>query len=480
MRSRPWKDGELASAIETLRRHTRAIEAIREHNKKWRTGRTVNSLAHKLRAEGLGGLPDYLRIAAQRRDDIPVEDQVRQLVDIVRKAKALSAADLCNRLDVSPRRLAQLVTTAQAAGFRIQAPTGDHVALDLSTGPDRNQVHRLPIEPVKDRLVVAVASDIHFASRLHRRECLEDFVRIAAQDYGVRHVMVPGDVTAGINMYRGQLNEIEVATLEGQARHVIEGLPKVPGLAYHMIGGNHDEAFLKAAGAEVLKVVAGVRPDVRYYGFHSALVDVQAPDRKDAVKFELHHPDKAGAYAITYHAQKEIEQIPGGMKPQILLMGHTHQSVWLPDYRGVSAFYCGTFEDQTLFLRRKHIAPHLGGWILSCGITKTGALKEMTATWVRYFHSRRGPLRVRDREHGGELRMDRAIGKPVGDGDRQEPAFAQRRCRSSAAPLTPIRSTSREIAAIAMPAAIASSSSRRAPLRATTPPPIVAARWTTP
>ena len=116
----------------------------------------------------------------------------------------------------------------------------------------------------------------------------------------------------------------------------------------------------------------------------------------------------------SYHIQKEIEQMPAGMKPQILFMGHTHQSVLMPDYRSVAAFYCGTFEDQTLYLKRKHIAPHIGGWIVEAGITANGSLKTLSTTWVRYFHSRRGPLRMPDLEKlGDEVRMERVLGLPV-------------------------------------------------------------------
>ena len=81
----------------------------------------------------------------------------------------------------------------------------------------------------------------------------------------------------------------------------------------------------------------------------------------------------------------------------------------LPDYRGIAGFYCGTFEDQTLFLKRKHASPNIGGWIVRVGVCADGALKTLTTTWVRYFHSARGSI-VGAGEHGEQVRLDKRMG----------------------------------------------------------------------
>ena len=411
---RPWTRQEFASLLDCLRRHERLQDAVVQHNKQWRTGRSPDSIDTKVRREGMGGYGNFLKFPAQRKTDMPLPDMVKRLIDQLRKKPSCDAAELCNDLDVSPRRLEQLVRAAKDSGHSVEMPTQDRIALNVKAPPiDRLAVHRLPIAPVKDRIRWAVASDIHFASKLHRSECLRDFVDFAYEQ-GIKEVLVPGDVFAGMNMYHGQLNEVTGWGVQNQLPEAVKGLPQRQGLTYHMIGGNHDESFMKASGSNIIQALAKARPDVKDYGFYSALLDLAAPEAKKAIKVELHHPDKAGAYAITYHIQKEIEQMPAGMKPQILFMGHTHQSVLMPDYRSVAAFYCGTFEDQTLYLKRKHIAPHIGGWLVDAGITADGSLKTLSTTWVRYFHSRRGPLRMQDQfEPSNEVRMERVVGLPV-------------------------------------------------------------------
>lgn len=411
--TRPWTREEFASLLLCLRRHTEVLDAIQDHNSVWKTNRTRDSVEAKLKRDGRGGFRNFLRIPAQRKEDIPISYQVKNLVDILRKKPSASTLELCNELNISPKHLEGLVRTARSLEYRIEMPTNDRIALNVKAPPiDRLAVHRLEILPVKDHIRFAVASDIHFASKLHRRECLTDFIDIA-YDMGIRTVFDPGDIFAGINMYRGQLNEITDWSMELQIKEGVDGLPKRAGLTYHMIGGNHDESYMKASGADVVSAFSKQRSDVKYYGFYSAMLDIVAPDTKKSIKVELHHPEQAGAYAITYHIQKEIEQMPGGMKPQILLMGHTHQSVMIPDYRGVAAFYCGTFEDQTLYLKRKHISPHLGGWIMDIGIAADGSPKTFNVTWVKYFHSKRGHLQGCDMD-GSPVQIERSLGLNIG------------------------------------------------------------------
>lgn len=407
---KPWSNAEFASLVDCLRRHSRAQDAIQEHNKRWKTSRSTDATDKKLKREGQGTIGNYLRIASGRRDEIPAPDMVKRLIDVIRRKPSEGVSDLCDALDVSPKRLNHLVSLAKAMDYQIEMPSDDRIALNVKAPPiDRLSVRRLPIEPVKGEIVFAVASDIHFASKLHRGECLKDFIDTAMEDFGVKLVLMPGDIVAGINMYRGQLNEITGWGAEHQVAAAVDGLPRRTGLSYKMIGGNHDESLMHAAGANVVKAIAKARPDVEQYGFYSAMVDLVVPGAKKPIKIELHHPDKAGAYALSYHMQKEIEQIPPGMKPQMIFMGHTHQVNFLPDYRGIAGFYCGTFEDQTLFLKRKHASPNIGGWIVRVGVCADGSIKTLTTTWVRYFHSARGSI-LGTGEHGEQVKLEKRLG----------------------------------------------------------------------
>lgn len=406
MRYIPWTEKEFDDLRKTCKTCHTSREATLRHNAKWKTQRSIDSIYSTMDRHGLR-INDLLSPPEQAAEKVP--ERIQALIAFLKGKAVRTVSEACDALDMSPRRLRELVLRAKEQNYAVDMPSDNTLTLSLGApAVDRLAVHRLPLEPVAGHVRIGVASDLHFASKMHRGECLADFVDLAMADFGVRTIMVPGDILAGINMYQGQLNELECWGFEAQLALADKGLPQRDGLTWHVIGGNHDESLMKAGGANVVKALAKMRPDVEEHGFYSALIDLAIPKSKQPIKIELFHPDQAGAYAITYHMQKAIEQIPGGMKPQVLLVGHEHQADNMPDYRGVSGFLCGCFEDQTLYLKRKHKQPAIGGWVMDFGLTAGGALRTLTTTWVRYFHSRRGALRGA----ASDVRLDHAVGLP--------------------------------------------------------------------
>jgi len=373
-----WSPEELNDLIKTLGKHNNINQAIAEHTRLWKTGRTRTGCVDKFEREGLGGMSTFLKFERTQIDsDL---DIVKDLVGCIKKG-VCNSTDLCNHLNLSPKKLSEIIEYAQHKGFRLEPISQERVILNMDL-PKHTQIRHLEIDSINRTFKIAVASDIHKAS-LHARDVeFEDFVKYA-HGQGCRDVLLAGDIVAGMKMYRGQQNEVETLSGAKQAQIAVERMPDVNGITYHFIGGNHDESFVKESGLDPLYMLAKERDDMIHHGYYVAMLDI------NGVKVELHHPDKAGAYAITYHMQKAIESTPGGMKPQIALYGHTHQAVFLPFYRNIACFYCGCFEDQTLYLKRKHIQPVIGGWILEVGVTKDNSIRSIKPNFIHYFHGTR-------------------------------------------------------------------------------------------
>jgi hypothetical protein len=77
----------------------------------------------------------------------------------------------------------------------------------------------------------------------------------------------------------------------------------------------------------------------------------------------LIHPGGGTSYALSYRAQKIVESLEGGTKPDLLAIGHYHKADMIPSYRNVCAIQTGTFERQTPFMARGGLSAHVGGWI---------------------------------------------------------------------------------------------------------------------
>lgn len=405
MAHRPWTDKEYRDFLRTLKKHSDIGSALRDHERRHGTGRTRDSILQKLAREGDCGYAQYLRPPKPKAaiSAAKMPDSVRMLVTLLKDRSGMNVADVCNHLDISPRRLDDLVEAARALHHKINVPAGgEALCLERSAPPpDRRSVFRLPIEPVKDLITFVAASDPHYGSLHARPECVQDAIRYAYEEHGARHVFWSGDMTDGLTVYKGQATELRDHTFEAQLRAAVRSLPRFPGLMHHAIGGNHDENFLKENGTDVMEHIADKRDDFKVHGYYLARADIGPSERPDALKIELYHPGGGIPYARSYRLQQAINKIPGGMKPHILLAGHLHveMTMW---YRGIFGVQVPCFQDQTLLGKRMGEEPEIGCFIFKVGLTKGCAIKTITTTRVRYFHSARGPVRCDVVERDGE------------------------------------------------------------------------------
>jgi hypothetical protein len=97
------------------------------------------------------------------------------------------------------------------------------------------------------------------------------------------------------------------------------------------------------------------------------------------------HPGGGSAYALSYAPQKIVEGFDGGAKPAVLLIGHYHKASYQMT-RNVHVVQTGCFQDQSLFMRQKKLAAHVGGWICRAHIDpRTGAVDGFGMEFRNYF-----------------------------------------------------------------------------------------------
>ncbi len=84
------------------------------------------------------------------------------------------------------------------------------------------------------------------------------------------------------------------------------------------------------------------------------------------------HGDSGNTYARSYRMQKIIEQAAPEAKPDVLVLGHYHTNVLLPEYRNVTGLQLGCFQAQTPYLVRKGLYPEVSGWIVEFKVNNKG------------------------------------------------------------------------------------------------------------
>lgn len=224
-----------------------------------------------------------------------------------------------------------------------------------------------------------IVSDTHLCSIHERLDELHTFYEICRKE-GIQYVLHSGDLIDGSGLYTGQENEIHTFGLKRQAQYVVDRYPKVDGIETIFVTGNHDLVYYKNAGADVGECITEKRPDMRYVGRDKADIEL------GGIRIQLLHPGGATAYADSYHLQRTISSFEGGSKPQILICGHYHRSLYLFS-RNIHGFLGGTFQGQTVFQLRKRISPVVGGWTVKCHIAKDNhnSVVAISPTWIPFF-----------------------------------------------------------------------------------------------
>jgi len=305
---------------------------------------------------------------------------VEKLIKLTKRGADLE--ELCDRMDLSPKRIRELVESAKSQGYTLDIQ-GPHVG----HRPKEASEDVRPIAVASNRLIAATISDLHFGSRYHLSAQLADFVRIA-YERGVRTITCPGDVLEGC--YRHAQLELTHHGFHDQANYCAETLPEHPGLSYHFISGNHDQTFSDANGMSVGHALVDVfrsrgRHDFVFHGDRGARLALKDNANERGLVVDLWHPLKGPAYALSYKLQKYVEGLPVGRKPDVVFAGHWHQSVYF-NTRGVHAFSSGTFQGGGgPYGKALGGAPSIGGWIYEWAQTEGGTVRRFAPEWIGYF-----------------------------------------------------------------------------------------------
>jgi len=236
--------------------------------------------------------------------------------------------------------------------------------------------------PKTGRVRIAVASDTHLGSKYQQLTHWRSFAKIASES-GVDVVLHAGDAVDGTHkMHRGMEFEQFIHGADGQGRYAIEHWPEYltrrgKPIEQQVIGGNHDGSFWNDAGANVLGQVADNRPDITFLGAPAATFHI------GPLSIYMLHPDGGPSYARSYRLQKIVEQLAPDTKPHLLLAGHWHVTAHVPGYRNVEAFALPCFQSQTPYLRRKGLAPVIGGLLLDATYSANG-LEDLSTRWVLF------------------------------------------------------------------------------------------------
>jgi predicted phosphodiesterase len=214
-----------------------------------------------------------------------------------------------------------------------------------------------------------VISDTHLGSKKERLDSLETMYDTFKTE-GVKHVFHTGDLTDGWGVYRGQEFEVNKFGQEEQVDYTVDKFPQRKGITTHFICGNHDTRQYEIGGIDVGVPISQRRKDMDYLG--QAYARVILPE---GVEMDLLHPGGQQAYALSYKAQRYINNLSPSDIPNILLFGHFHTSFYM-NYRNVHFLQIPCFKDGGIFERRLGLNPTIGAWMVDAKISSEGGISQ--------------------------------------------------------------------------------------------------------
>ena len=227
-----------------------------------------------------------------------------------------------------------------------------------------------------DRTRIGVMGDVHFGSKY----CLYELVDIAFREFekeGCDIVCQVGDLTEGMSNRPGHVYELDRIGYHEQKKVAIEYMSRCPAPLY-IIDGNHDRWFIKSNGALIVKDICDAIDHAEFLGHDEGNLSLGGN-----ATLRMWHGEDGSSYAVSYRIQKIIESLTGGQKPNVMLFGHVHKSMYLFD-RHIHCYSAGAFQRQTAWMRGKRLSSHTGFWIVDVYVNEGGVAKT-TGTWYPFY-----------------------------------------------------------------------------------------------
>lgn len=331
----------------------------------------------------------------------PLGAEAGKIVEAL-KGGPRTLTQVADLLDVSPKAAQKVIDQMRKDGFRIVL-SNQRLQIDtaVTNQPGEYKPRRLVADmaDVSGVISIGIGSDLHSGSVHSQPTAYNRFIEIAYEQYGVRHFIDPGDVTAGVFGYRGQeldlIPEIRprdrkdsIWTTRAQIELANMYTPYAEDVTHYKLGGNHDWWHVMASGIDAVHKLCAMRPDFRFLEYDQA--DIPLTDKVNA---RVWHPTGGVPYALTYRLQKGVEQMAFAElnrailenqhpKLRLILSGHLHIEAKF-ESGPYLAMHPGCFEGQTNYLKKKGLVPVVGGAILKLHIGDNGLLLQTDYSFIR-------------------------------------------------------------------------------------------------
>ncbi len=331
-------------------------------------------------------------------------------------ARFKTKKEAADHLGISDRQLRRRMLAANANNISPESPNkespfaiehlpeiGSHSDKIWEIKSDKNNIYRF-----------GAFGDLHAASKYCRWDVRADLTK-RAEEFGAFAILDTGnwcDGEAPFNRY-----DLEAVGMDNQLDLLAECYPKTKIPTYAVTGADHEGWWIKREGINVGRHCEAIMRKAGHswtdLGYIEADILLTNANTGATSILRVTHPGGGSAYALSYKPQKIIESWEGGEKAAVALFGHYHK-LECGNVRNVWYVQTGTSQDQTPFLRTRHIEAHLGGVLLQLQQDpETGAIISMKPDMIKYYNRgyyvREGRANNRWSGHGPISQVPRTV-----------------------------------------------------------------------
>ena len=298
-----------------------------------------------------------------------IKDEKDKMFSLIKNGESLEST--LDKLKLSELKFGGLLEELILRGYDINLVEKDG---KLIVSKRRNKASSKGIKPELDDLTKISEtwiSDSHLCNEAQQLNMINQIYQ-ETYDRGIKLVRHFGDISDGDYTNRSD-HRYELFRLGAsrQIEYIVNHWPKVEGIITEFIVGNHDLTHEKNGGAFIGPIIESYRPDLKFVGSEHAYV---SPEESPKTTIEMFHPGGGCASSLSYRAQKYIDKMEPGTKPNAVGMGHFHQSHFL-SYRNVIALLLPCLTSKSNFAIRQGLENTMGAYFINFYVNSKGEIE---------------------------------------------------------------------------------------------------------
>lgn len=238
-----------------------------------------------------------------------------------------------------------------------------------------------------------VLSDLRFGSKFAQHSILNDICKkyndlCDSQNIKEKYILINGDALEG--MFKGVKeyfnNSLHIRGPLEQVDYFCKMLPRIDGVKYLLITGEHDLSFLLSKmKVDVGKLIESKREDVIYLGQKRSKIVFCDNRNGNEIVIDARHQAGNIPYTISYRSSKILESLRNEDKTDILLLSHFLSCEYFLK-RDVRLYQIPSVVATTPEMTMRSIPLYntVGGWILTLNKDKTGKLESTSQIFIPY------------------------------------------------------------------------------------------------